>query len=134
MLSGGRLEFGVGRGSIPSQFHGFRIPVAENRARFDEALRDHPPGVDAGALQLSTGTFYQVEDLAVVPRPMQQPHPPIRVAVHTPESFAHIARHRAADLLGHDDHAAAAAARVHGALPRAASPPPAMRGATTRWR
>src|SRR5262249_1114284 len=38
LLSGGRLELGVGRGSIPSQFHGFRIPVAENRARFDEAL------------------------------------------------------------------------------------------------
>src|SRR4029434_8663091 len=38
LLSGGRLEFGVGRGSIPTQFHGFRVPVAENRARFDEAL------------------------------------------------------------------------------------------------
>src|SRR5262245_51485467 len=38
LLSGGRLEFGVGRGSIPSQFHGFRVPLAENRARFDEAL------------------------------------------------------------------------------------------------
>jgi len=38
VLSGGRLEFGVGRGSIPSQFHGFRVNVAENRARFDEAL------------------------------------------------------------------------------------------------
>src|SRR5438128_2557328 len=36
------------------------------------------------------GEFYQVEDLAVVPRPVQQPHPPIRVAVHTAESFAHI--------------------------------------------
>jgi alkanesulfonate monooxygenase SsuD/methylene tetrahydromethanopterin reductase-like flavin-dependent oxidoreductase (luciferase family) len=38
VLSGGRLEFGVGRGSIPTQFYGFRIPVAENRARFGEAL------------------------------------------------------------------------------------------------
>jgi alkanesulfonate monooxygenase SsuD/methylene tetrahydromethanopterin reductase-like flavin-dependent oxidoreductase (luciferase family) len=38
LLSGGRLEFGVGRGSIPSQFHGFSVPVSENRARFDETL------------------------------------------------------------------------------------------------
>src|SRR5207253_3124461 len=38
VLSSGRLEFGVGRGAIPSQFHGFRVPVGENRARFDEAL------------------------------------------------------------------------------------------------
>src|SRR4030095_8961299 len=30
------------------------------------------------------------DDLAAVPRPLQRPHPPIRVGVHTPESFAHI--------------------------------------------
>src|SRR5213080_4797127 len=89
VLSGGRLEFGVGRGSIPSQFHGFRVPVAENRARFDEAL-------DIIRLAWTQerfsyrGKFYQVEDLAVVPRPAQRPHPPIRVAVHSAESFAHI--------------------------------------------
>jgi alkanesulfonate monooxygenase SsuD/methylene tetrahydromethanopterin reductase-like flavin-dependent oxidoreductase (luciferase family) len=89
LLSGGRLEFGVGRGSIPTQFHGFRVPVAENRARFGEAL-------DIIRLAWSRerfsyqGTFYQVEEVAVVPRPLQRPHPPIRVAVHTAESFAHL--------------------------------------------
>jgi alkanesulfonate monooxygenase SsuD/methylene tetrahydromethanopterin reductase-like flavin-dependent oxidoreductase (luciferase family) len=89
VLSGGRLEFGVGRGSIPTQFHGFRVPLAENRARFDEAL---------AIIRLAwtqerfsyRGRFYDVENLAVVPRPVQRPHPPIRVGVHTPESFAHI--------------------------------------------
>src|SRR5213594_847663 len=89
VLSGGRLEFGVGRGSIPSQFHGFRVPVSENRARFDETLE---------IIRLAwtrerfgyRGAFYQVEDVSVVPRPVQRPHPPIRVAVHTAESFAHI--------------------------------------------
>src|SRR5215216_6170680 len=66
VLSGGRLEFGVGRGSIPSQFHGFKIPVAENRARFDEAL-------DIIRLAWTTdrfsyrGAFYDVEEIAVVP-------------------------------------------------------------------
>jgi alkanesulfonate monooxygenase SsuD/methylene tetrahydromethanopterin reductase-like flavin-dependent oxidoreductase (luciferase family) len=89
ILSGGRLEFGVGRGSIPSQFHGFRVPVAENRARFDEAL-------DIIRLAWTRerfsyhGAFHDVEDVSVVPRPLQQPHPPIRVAVHSAESFAHI--------------------------------------------
>jgi alkanesulfonate monooxygenase SsuD/methylene tetrahydromethanopterin reductase-like flavin-dependent oxidoreductase (luciferase family) len=89
ILSGGRLEFGVGRGSIPSQFHGFRVPLAENRARFDEAL-------DIIRLAWTEerfsyhGSFYDVEELAVVPKPVQRPHPPIRVAVHSAESFAHI--------------------------------------------
>ena len=89
VLSGGRLEFGVGRGSIPSQFHGFRLPLADNRARFDEAL---------AIIRLAwtkerftyRGRFHQVEDVAVVPKPLQRPHPPIRVAVHSAESFAHI--------------------------------------------
>jgi alkanesulfonate monooxygenase SsuD/methylene tetrahydromethanopterin reductase-like flavin-dependent oxidoreductase (luciferase family) len=89
LLSGGRLEFGVGRGSIPTQFHGFRVPVAENRARFDEALEIIRLAWTQERVRFH-GAFYDVEDVTVVPRPLQQPHPPIRVAVHTAESFAHI--------------------------------------------
>jgi alkanesulfonate monooxygenase SsuD/methylene tetrahydromethanopterin reductase-like flavin-dependent oxidoreductase (luciferase family) len=89
LLSGGRLEFGVGRGSIPSQFHGFGVPVAENRGRFDEALEIIRRAWTQERFSYR-GTYYQVEDVAVVPRPLQRPHPPIRVAVHTAESFAHI--------------------------------------------
>ena len=89
LLSGGRLEFGVGRGSIPSQFHGFRVPVAENRGRFDEALEVIRLAWTKERFSYH-GTYYQVEDVSVVPRPLQRPHPPIRVAVHSAESFAHI--------------------------------------------
>ena len=89
VLSGGRLEFGVGRGSIPTQFHGFRIPVAENRARFDEALEIIRLAWTEERFSYR-GAFWEVDGLSVVPRPVQQPHPPIRVAVHTAESFAHI--------------------------------------------
>src|SRR5215471_1901011 len=89
VLSGGRLEFGVGRGSIPSQFHGFRVPVAENRARFDESLEIIRLAWTRERFSYR-GRFYQVEEVSVVPRPAQTPHPPIRVAVHTAESFAHI--------------------------------------------
>ena len=90
VLSGGRLEFGVGRGSIPSQFHGFKIDVAENRARFDESLEIIRRAWTEERFSYR-GKFWDVEELAVVPRPVQKPHPPIRVAVHTAESFAHIA-------------------------------------------
>jgi alkanesulfonate monooxygenase SsuD/methylene tetrahydromethanopterin reductase-like flavin-dependent oxidoreductase (luciferase family) len=89
VLSGGRLEFGIGRGSIPTQFYGFRIPVAENRARFGEALDIIRLAWTSERFSY-TGQFYQVDNLAVVPKPLQQPHPPIRVAVHTAESFAHV--------------------------------------------
>jgi alkanesulfonate monooxygenase SsuD/methylene tetrahydromethanopterin reductase-like flavin-dependent oxidoreductase (luciferase family) len=123
VLSGGRLEFGVGRGSIPSQFHGFRIPVSENRARFDEALEIIRLAWTEDRFSYR-GTFWEVEELAVVPRPVQQPHPPIRVAVHTAESFAHIAprprRSRSS--------ASTWARTVSG------SPPPATPGSESRWR
>jgi alkanesulfonate monooxygenase SsuD/methylene tetrahydromethanopterin reductase-like flavin-dependent oxidoreductase (luciferase family) len=89
ILSGGRLEFGVGRGSIPTQFHGFGIPVEENRARFDEALEIIRRAWTEERFSYR-GRFYRVEELAVVPKPLQQPHPPIRVGVHTAESFAHL--------------------------------------------
>jgi alkanesulfonate monooxygenase SsuD/methylene tetrahydromethanopterin reductase-like flavin-dependent oxidoreductase (luciferase family) len=89
LLCGGRLEFGVGRGSIPTHFHGFGVSLEENRARFDECLE---------VIRLAwtrerfsyTGQFYTVENVSVVPKPLQQPHPPIRVGVHTADSFAHI--------------------------------------------
>jgi alkanesulfonate monooxygenase SsuD/methylene tetrahydromethanopterin reductase-like flavin-dependent oxidoreductase (luciferase family) len=90
LLSGGRLEFGVGRGSIPTQFHGFRVPLEENRARFDEALEIIRLAWTQERV-IYRGQFHEIENVAVVPRPVQTPHPPIRVAVHTEESFAHIA-------------------------------------------
>ena len=89
ILSGGRLELGVGRGSIPSQFHGFRVPLDENRARFDEALAIIRLAWTQDRFSYR-GAFWEVDNLSVVPRPLQQPHPPIRVGVHTEESFAHI--------------------------------------------
>jgi alkanesulfonate monooxygenase SsuD/methylene tetrahydromethanopterin reductase-like flavin-dependent oxidoreductase (luciferase family) len=89
LLSGGRLDFGVGRGSIPSQFHGFGVSVSENRGRFDEALEIIRLAWTGERVSFS-GRYYQVEGVSVVPRPVQRPHPPIRVAVHSAESFAHI--------------------------------------------
>jgi alkanesulfonate monooxygenase SsuD/methylene tetrahydromethanopterin reductase-like flavin-dependent oxidoreductase (luciferase family) len=85
VLSGGRLEFGVGRGSIPTQFHGFGIPVAENRARFDEALEIIRLAWTRERFSYR-GTFYQVENLEVVPRPLQRPHPPIRLRFTRPRA------------------------------------------------
>src|SRR6266446_1410475 len=82
LLSGGRLEFGVGRGSIPTQFHGFRVPVADNRARFDECLEIIRLAWTRERFSYR-GRFYEVDNLSVVPKPVQKPHPPIRVAVHT---------------------------------------------------
>ncbi|HEY1517259.1 MAG TPA: LLM class flavin-dependent oxidoreductase [Solirubrobacteraceae bacterium] len=39
LMSGGRLEFGVGKGYRHSEFVGFCMPYEEAQARFEEALR-----------------------------------------------------------------------------------------------
>ena len=38
VISNGRVEFGIGRGSLPQHFTGFGIPQVENRERFLEGL------------------------------------------------------------------------------------------------
>src|SRR5436309_4460091 len=38
LISGGRFDFGVGKGYRHSEFHGFRIAPEEAEARFDEAI------------------------------------------------------------------------------------------------
>jgi alkanesulfonate monooxygenase SsuD/methylene tetrahydromethanopterin reductase-like flavin-dependent oxidoreductase (luciferase family) len=97
MLSGGRLEFGVGRGTIAVHFQGFGMSREESRERFEEALEII---VRAWTEERVTykGRFYQVDDVAVVPRPLQKPHPPIRIAANSPET-AQFAGRKGYDVL-----------------------------------
>ena len=46
LLSGGRLDFGIGKGYRHNEFVGFRIPMEEAEPRFDEVDRHHHQGVD----------------------------------------------------------------------------------------
>src|SRR5664279_6210449 len=38
LLSGGRLDFGIGKGYRHNEFASFRIPMEEGQARFEEAI------------------------------------------------------------------------------------------------
>jgi alkanesulfonate monooxygenase SsuD/methylene tetrahydromethanopterin reductase-like flavin-dependent oxidoreductase (luciferase family) len=91
VLSNGRVEFGIGRGSIPTHFAGFGVPQAESRDRFVEALEVI---VQAWTQERVShfGRFFKVENIPVVPKPVQQPHPPIRAAANSIETFEHMGR------------------------------------------
>jgi alkanesulfonate monooxygenase SsuD/methylene tetrahydromethanopterin reductase-like flavin-dependent oxidoreductase (luciferase family) len=87
VLSHGRLDFGVGRGHpFPGVYENFHIPPAESRTRFTEAL-----DVLIGAWMHEPfnyeGQHFKVHDVAVIPRPVQRPHPPIFVAAGSPETY-----------------------------------------------
>ena len=85
-ISQGRLDFGIGRSSFPRSYHGYDVPYDESRERFSEALEiilkawnnyrfDHH------------GHYYNMDDVVVTPRPYQQPHPPIRIAANSIDTF-----------------------------------------------
>ncbi len=86
VLSNGRVEFGVGRGAIPLHFSAFGVPQAESRERFAETLELILKAWTHERVS-HRGRFFQVEKVAVVPRPVQQPYPPIRVAANSVDTF-----------------------------------------------
>jgi alkanesulfonate monooxygenase SsuD/methylene tetrahydromethanopterin reductase-like flavin-dependent oxidoreductase (luciferase family) len=86
ILSGGRLNFGVGRGIIPKHFEGFRVDPHESRERYEESL-----AIIRRAWTEETfsheGKFWQVPSLSLSPKPLQKPHPPIYRGTLSLESF-----------------------------------------------
>ncbi len=77
-LSNGRLISGFVRG-LPNEYEAYGIDYDESRARFDEAWDlivrawTEPDPFDF------EGEFYEYEDVFIWPRPVQDPHPPLRL-------------------------------------------------------
>ena len=85
-ISNGRLEYGVGRGTFPNVHEGFNTPFAESRGRFDESLEIIKMAWTEETFSYE-GEHFQLRELCVEPKPLQQPHPPIRVGITSAESF-----------------------------------------------
>ena len=93
ILSDGRLEFGVGRGTAPAHYAGYDIPQDESRDRFEEAL-DFIVGAWTHESFSFQGKYFRARDLKMAPRPIQTPHPPVRIAANSPDTFPLAARRR----------------------------------------
>jgi alkanesulfonate monooxygenase SsuD/methylene tetrahydromethanopterin reductase-like flavin-dependent oxidoreductase (luciferase family) len=91
VLSNGRLELGCGRGTAPLHYAGYNIPQEESRERFDEAL-DFLLGAWTHESFTFEGKYFRARDLTIVPRPLQSPHPPVRIAANSPDTFPFAAR------------------------------------------
>lgn len=78
VISGGRLEFGVGRGSTKPEFASFRISQDDSRARLVEGTQIIRQGWAEETVNFS-GDVFQYDDVRVLPRTVQRPHPPIWV-------------------------------------------------------
>ncbi|MBI1885847.1 MAG: LLM class flavin-dependent oxidoreductase [Chloroflexi bacterium] len=87
IMSEGRLDFGIGRGYQAAEYAGFGISMDESRARFDECLDVLLKAWTEESFSYE-GKYWQVSDVSVLPRPVQQPHPPVYVASWmTPETI-----------------------------------------------
>jgi natural product biosynthesis luciferase-like monooxygenase protein len=87
LLSGGRIDFGVGRGFIKSTYDGFNQVMSESRERFSECL-DIIEGLWRQTDFSYEGQFYKASHVTVLPRPIQRSGPPIFMAAAlSPESF-----------------------------------------------
>jgi alkanesulfonate monooxygenase SsuD/methylene tetrahydromethanopterin reductase-like flavin-dependent oxidoreductase (luciferase family) len=93
ILSDGRLEFGVGRGTAPVHYAGYDIPQEESRERFEESLDFILQAWTQEKFSFE-GKHFRVSDLTVVPKPVQVPHPPVRIAANSPDTFPLAARRR----------------------------------------
>lgn len=91
LLSGGRLEFGVGTGYRLDEFKGFNVSPEVSREMgrecFDVVLK-----LWTGEPVTFQGKYYQLDEVAIRPVPKQRPHPPIWWPGQSAETLEFIAR------------------------------------------
>ena len=87
ILSDGRLDFGLGRGYQPKEFAGLGVSMERTRERFDESLEVIRRAWTEERVTFE-GEFYRLRDLAVHPKPLQRPHPPLWTAAVSPDTYA----------------------------------------------
>jgi len=90
-ISNGRVEFGIGRGTFPEHHDAFNSPYPESRTRFDEYLEIILKAWTEEEVTFN-GNHYSCQNIRVKPKPIQKPHPPIRVGVTSAETFQIIGR------------------------------------------
>src|SRR5690349_12439703 len=78
-LSNGRIISGFARG-IPREYQVHNVPLDQSRARFEEAYDIVTRAWTEDVFSYS-GQFWSYKDVAIWPRPVQRPHPPIWIPI-----------------------------------------------------
>ena len=97
VLSGGRVNWGAGRGFARGEFAAFGIPVEESASRFRETV-DIVLAAWSQERLTHHGEHFDFDDVEVLPKPMQQPGPPVWMAA-TSESAIDWAASRGFSIL-----------------------------------
>jgi alkanesulfonate monooxygenase SsuD/methylene tetrahydromethanopterin reductase-like flavin-dependent oxidoreductase (luciferase family) len=79
LISNGRVELGLGEGSSVTELHPFNLRFRDKRLVWEDGVRCTLPMFWNHGWSYD-GPFFQFPLRAVVPKPMQKPHPPLWVA------------------------------------------------------
>ena len=87
LVSGGRVELGMGEAAGPAELHPFAIRVRDKRERWEEAVKAIVPMFTRDNWEFH-GQYYDFPARNVIPKPLQKPHPPLWVACSNIQTIA----------------------------------------------
>ena len=90
-MSGGRLEIGFGRGSVPIELEYYGADPNEAQEIYTESVELVMKGLTRKVLD-HHGKHFAVDNVPMELEPLQKPHPPIWYGVHMPDSAERAAR------------------------------------------
>jgi len=91
LLSNGRLELGIGRGFVEHDYQVFGVDYTDAQDKLKESIDIVRRAWACEAFSYK-GKYWDVDNVQVWPRPEQQPHPPLWLAVASnPESMEYAA-------------------------------------------
>jgi len=91
VVSGGRLDVGIGRGGTLQDYRTFQSDRGDSRARVEEGIALMQRSWSGAPFDFQ-GRFHSAERLHVRPRPVQRPHPPLFIAANSEDSVLSAAR------------------------------------------
>ena len=92
LLSGGRVEWGTGESGTRLELEGFGVDFVDKRPAWTEAVRETARMMCMDPYPGYSGQYFAMPARNVVPKPVQQPHPPLWVACSNRDSVQLAAR------------------------------------------
>lgn len=86
IFSGGRVNWGAGRGFDSTEFRAFGVTPEESAERFHESVEIVLKAWSNERLT-HAGRYYNFADVEVLPKPRQKPHPPVWLAASSEEAI-----------------------------------------------
>jgi len=85
LVSGGRLDVGLGRGYQHYEFERFGLELESGRARWEESIDIILKAFDGRPFTYD-GKLFKIPETTVFPQPLQKPRPPIWITAQSPDS------------------------------------------------